>query len=144
MPLAGQQLLPRQVAAHNYAAGWRDHDRQVAMTAIVFAESAGYTEAVGGPNKDGSYDLGLYQLSSNHAEAWGQSPEAFRAMAFDPERARVFAYRLYKNANYTFRPWAAYANGSWEKFRRKALVGVANSYAERNGWTPVPFVVYSK
>jgi hypothetical protein len=36
------------------------------MAAIALAESSGRVDAVGGPNKDGSYDYGLWQINSVH------------------------------------------------------------------------------
>src|SRR3712207_2052064 len=67
--LAGRQLLPREVAGLVIDAGWRDLERIHVMCAIVYAESAGFAEAEGGPNSDGPLDLGAFQLNSRHADA---------------------------------------------------------------------------
>lgn len=139
--LAGDLLLPREVAKLLYENNWRDVDRLIDLTATVYAESAGYTEAVGGPNPNGTYDFGLFQLNSAHAGSMSQAE--FKALAFDPARAAVFARKLYVNANYTLRPWYGYTNGSYKRHLPKAIVGVANMLAERREITPVPLAKYA-
>ena len=38
------------------------------MAAIAMAESGGRTDNVGGPNSDGTYDYGLWQINSSHTQ----------------------------------------------------------------------------
>ncbi len=125
MPLAGRELLPREVAKLCYEARWTDVEKLITVVAIVYAESAGYTEAVGGPNPDGSYDSGLFQLNSIHGVP--------KADAFDPVKAAAFARKLYVNAGYSFRPWAAYTNGAYKRHLVRAVNGVCNAQKERFG-----------
>lgn len=55
------------------------------------AESGGYPQAVGGPNADGSWDLGIVQMNTVHA-AWADME---RVLA-DPAYALRMAYRLHR------------------------------------------------
>lgn len=135
--LAGRQMKQREVALLCHAAGWTGLRRLVEMVATAGGESLYFTEAVGGPNADGTYDLGYLQLNEIHAKALGMTAAEFRAMAFDPVRATAFGRKLYVNAGYSFRPWYAFTNGSYEKFLEKAINGACNMEKERLGYALV-------
>lgn len=139
--LAGDLLLPREVAALLYGVKFTDVDKLIDMTATTFGESAGYTEAVGPVNSNGTQDFGLFQLNSGHVGSMTMAE--FTAMAFDPVRAVVFARKLYVNAGYSLRPWYAYTNGTYKRHLPKAITGVANMIAEQRALTPVPLVKYA-
>ncbi len=148
--LAGRQMLPREVAKLCHDNGWHSYDRLVTMVAIVGAESLRFTEAVGGPNSNGSSDWGIFQLNSDHAQTLGMDEERFKAIAFNPVEAVKYARALYvwgsilpdSSEAYTFRPWYAGPDGnkSYEKHLPGALTGVANMYAELLGLSPVPYL----
>ena len=132
--LAGRQMKQREVALLCHNAKWTGLRPLIVMVAIVGAESLYFTEAVGGPNPNGSYDYGAFQLNGSHAPGLYMSDDEFKAMAFDPAQAVVFARKLYVAASYSFRPWYAHTNGSYEKFMEKAINGVCNSEKERLGY----------
>jgi|SRR5215831_989781 len=137
--LAGKKWLPRDVAALLYEHGWTGFDNQVDFVATVGGESAYYEEAEGDPHPDGTIDLGLFQLNSLHAPGWGMSFEEFKAMAFDPHKAVVYARKLWDAAAHQgdpFKPWYAYSNDSYKRYMRQAIVGCANAKAIREGLQP--------
>jgi uncharacterized protein YegP (UPF0339 family) len=138
--LSGDRLVPREVARLNFNEGWTEYEKLVDMTAVVFAESAGYVEAVAGPTRYGSYKYGLYLLDA--AQDGSVSEEEFKAMAFDPVRAAEVARQLYVSAGYSFRPWVSHANGAYKNHLLAATLGVANFWAERIGLDPVPRYKY--
>lgn len=139
--LAGTQLLPREAAKLVLGAGWLNYNKVLTAIQIFYAESLCFTEAVGGPNPDGTFDYGWVQLNSGHMKAWGYTNlDEFKAMAFDPTQAIAKARALYVAAEYDFTPWAAFTNGHYDNpvFRVRAIQGVANGTAELDGTTPVP------
>jgi uncharacterized protein YegP (UPF0339 family) len=137
--LAGRRLPPREMAALMHSVGWSDYEKLLTGVAVMLAESEGYAEAVGPVNADGTQDYGWMQLNSAHRGS--MSLEAWIELAFDPVRAVKVGRDLYVRAGYSFRPWYAYANGTWEKYTRpkRATLGVANMTAEARGWVPVPY-----
>jgi len=134
--LAGRQMKQREVALLCHDAKWTGLRPLIVMVAIVGAESLYFTEAVGGPNPNGSFDYGAFQLNGSHAAGLGMSEAEFKAMAFDPVQAVLFARKLYVSASYSFRPWYAGPDGnkSYEKFMEKAINGVCNMEKERLGY----------
>lgn len=71
---------------------WRDLVSQYpwpvdAMLAIMNCESHGNPDAVGGPNNDGLYDYGLFQL---HGDPKGLDPYYNVAVAYQKYQARGF------------------------------------------------------
>lgn len=141
MSLAGQRLLPRDIADLLYVAGWADVLRLPVMVAVCQQESQFWTEAVGGPNPDGSFDYGFAQINSAHWQLFGyQSPDAFKQACFDPPTCAKFARKLYVSAGNKFTPWVAFTSGAYEKYLGNAVVGVANMAAARIALSPVPFV----
>jgi uncharacterized protein YegP (UPF0339 family) len=137
--LAGRRLPPREMAMLMHTHGWTDYEKLMTGVAVMLAESEGYAEAVGPLNENGTQDYGWMQLNSGHRGS--MSLDDFIALAFDPERAVVFGRQLYLRAGYSFRPWYAWTNGTWEKYTRpkRATLGVANYWAERSGWVPSPY-----
>lgn len=86
-------------------AGWNSAQAVIAA-AIAYAESGGKLDAVGGPNSDGSEDLGLWQINSIHTQykrEWLLNDAEYNAKA---------AYEIYKSQG-----WKA-----WTQWRNKAYV----------------------
>lgn len=123
--IAGAYVLPRDVARYCHDAGWRDLKVIVAVC-VAGAESSLYSGAYH-DNEDGSRDRGVFQLNSSHA--WITDADAY-----DPPRAAVAAYQLYKSAGYSFRPWVAYTSGAYLAWGDAAIRGFANM--ARRMWEP--------
>jgi hypothetical protein len=74
--------------------------------AVAFAESAGRVDAVGGPNRDGSYDYGLWQINGKAHPSYDpgrlRSEAAYNAAA---------AFAISSNGG-SFAPWSTIANGA--------------------------------
>lgn len=64
---------------------------------------------IGGPNKDGTYDHGLWQINDIHIRSGSITLDD----ANDCFKSTDFAYKLYKGHNNSFVPWSAYNNGSY-------------------------------
>lgn len=141
MSLAGQRLLPRDAADLLYVAGWADVLRLPVMVAVCQQESQFWTEAIGGPNPDGTYDYGFAQINSTHWQKFGySSQQVFKDACFDPPTCARFARKLYVDAGNKFTPWVAYTSGAYQQFLGNAVIGVANMSAARLALFPVPFV----
>jgi hypothetical protein len=73
--------------------------------AIALAESSGETTNVGGPNNNGTYDYGLWQINSSHDALlkggdWHNPTANFQ-----------MACSLYQGAGNKFTPWTTYNTG---------------------------------
>lgn len=141
--LAGAQLLPREVCTLMLDAGWSSAEALVTGIAVCSAESLRFTKAVGGPWANDTRDFGLWQLNEIHAGPLGLTVAEFERRAYDPVWATRFARSLFRAAGYTWSPWAAHTNGSYRRFNRIAVAGLANAQAERLGLTPVPLVRFA-
>jgi hypothetical protein len=108
------KLSAAQVAAFAKAAGFSGDDLVTAV-AIVKAESNNNSAAKGGPNRNGSYDWGLFQINDVHkpTDEVKKNPLA---------NARV-AYGLY-TARGNFKDWATYNSGSYQEHLPAARAGV--------------------
>jgi hypothetical protein len=71
----------------------------VIAVAIALAESGGNTEAVGGPNSNGTYDYGLWQINSIH-----NPPERVKTSAASNW---LFAWRI-AGFGLDWSPWSSY------------------------------------
>lgn len=138
--LKGKRWLPRDVSKLCYENGWKDPINLTLFVATIGGESAFYEEAEGDPHDDGTIDLGLFQLNSIHAHEWAMTDEAFKAMAFDPSVAIVYARKLWNLAKSHggsgFEPWYAYSNGGYKRHMLGAIVGVGNFLAVSQGYEP--------
>jgi hypothetical protein len=96
-----------QVAAAAHIGGWTGEDQIVTATAIALAESNGVTDAKGGPNSNGTYDWGLFQINDVHKPT--------QAEKTDPIANAQRAYKIWVQAGHSFKPWATYNSGSYKK-----------------------------
>lgn len=78
--------------------------------AVALAESGGVTDRVGGPNKNGSYDYGLWQINKS-AHAGLFTSLKWDNPADNTEMARI----VYDGAGKSFKPWAVYNSGAYRK-----------------------------
>lgn len=76
------------------------------MAAIALAESGGNKGAVGGPNSDGTYDYGLWQINSSHSQ---YSKSRLLSDPLYNARAAVAIYR-----SQGLRAWSTYNNGAYK------------------------------
>lgn len=72
--------------------------------AVAMAESGGKVSAVGGPNSNGTYDYGLWQINSVHGLD-------SRRLTTEPFYNASAAHKIYKDARSSFRPWATFTGG---------------------------------
>lgn len=132
----GVLLKPRDIAKLCYNAKWIDAQKLLEAVSVVLAESNGYTRRRGPEhdgtygNIDGSYDRGLWQINSK------AHPSMSDAECDDPVIATKYARMLYEERGNSFRPWAAYLNGSYRGPHAMgyAFDGVANFLRLKNGF----------
>lgn len=100
------KLNNAQVAAIAHMSGWTGKDQITTATAIALAESGGNPTAKGGPNKNGTYDYGLFQINDVH------NPTAEEKT--DPIANGKRAYKIWVDAGHSFKPWSTYNSGSYK------------------------------
>ena len=96
----------KHVASVARVAGWSGADLVTAV-AIAYAESGWDDTARGGPNSNGTYDYGLWQINDIHKPT---QTEKTNSVA-NGQRA----YRIYKEAGNSFKPWATYNDGKYKR-----------------------------
>jgi|SRR2546429_3621785 len=108
---------PLNIAVYAKMAGFTGSNL-LAAVAIALAESSGipgkYNPEIeaGAPQGKGSY--GLWQIYLyKHPEFEGQN-------LFDPLTNARAAYRVYRDANYSFHPWTTYKDGTYGTYLSKA------------------------
>jgi len=96
--------------------------RQLApiMAAIAQAESGGKVDAVGGPNSDGSYDYGLWQINSSHTQY-----DANRLTSDELYNARA-AVAIERSQG--LHAWTTYSSGAF-----RAFMGSGRNLVPRGG-----------
>ncbi len=107
--------LGARVAAYTHNAGFANNDLVIAL-AVAKAESGWSFTVRGGPNSNGTYDYGLFQINDVH------KPSA--EVKTNPLANAKEAYRIYKDAGRKFTPWAAYNSGSYRQHMNAAAIAV--------------------
>ena len=92
----------------------------VEMVAISKAESSFRTDAVGGPNRNQTYDRGLWQINDVHRF---DRNRLVRDGKYNAECAKNVFVRQ------GLRAWSVYNSGAWRKHENEARQGVAQSAA---------------
>jgi len=93
-------------------------DQIPTAVAIALAESGGKMTAVGGPNSDGSYDLGAWQINNKaHAGLLLQHPDWWASTAQAPMMAAV------SGGGRNWKPWTTYTSGKYRQFLDEATQG---------------------
>jgi hypothetical protein len=105
-------LTPAQIAGYARQAGFSG-PALVTAVAVALAESGGRTDATN-VNRNGSTDRGVWQLNDK-AHPWVTSINWQ-----DPAANAAGAYRIYREAGGTFRPWVTFTNGSAGRFQLQA------------------------
>lgn len=122
--MAGPDILPgsdlpstgAKIAAVAHNAGFSGNALTVAV-AVAKAESGWNARAKGGPNSNGTYDWGLWQINDVHKPSEAQKVNAV-------ENAKV-AFKVYRDAGNSFRPWAAFNSGAYKAHMPAATQAVA-------------------
>jgi hypothetical protein len=94
------------------------------MAAIALAESGGKVGAVGGPNDDGSYDYGLWQINSSHAYSRAR-------LLHDPGYNARAAVAVYRSQGLT--AWSSYSNGRYRSYLANAATATPVGRPPRPG-----------
>lgn len=110
-------LTAAQVAALVRDVGFPD-DVHVTMVAIARGESGFRVEAVGGPNRNGTYDRGLFQINDVHKKDKAR-------LTSDARYNTEVAYEIYRAQG--LRAWSVYSSGKWRQYENEARQGVAQA-----------------
>lgn len=94
------------------------------MAAIALAESGGRVGARGGPNSDGSYDYGLWQINSSHHYSR-------RRLLTDPAYNARAAVSIYRSQGLS--AWSTYTDGAYRKYLSQAAAAEPVSLPPRPG-----------
>ena len=110
-------LTDKQIAKLMRGVGFEPKEIPTGV-AIVRAESGGEPGKVSAPNKNGTYDYGLWQINSVHKARWNQmfvESESWEKGGWaNPATNTWFAYELFKARGRGWGDWAAYNNGSYK------------------------------
>jgi cell wall-associated NlpC family hydrolase len=120
-------LSAAQVAALVKQAGFPSAD-QATMVAICRAESGYRVDAIGGPNSNGTYDYGLFQINSVHGYDT-------RKLTSDATFNTQAAKRIYDGQG--LRAWSVYTSGKYQQYMNEARQAVAQA-AGVNGNPSLP------
>lgn len=115
-----RRLTAAELVQLAFSAGWSAKDAPTAA-AIALAESGGNPAARGGPNPNGSYDHGLWQINSVHGAAgkdWS-----------NPSTNASMAYAVFKSQGW--RAWTVYRTGAY-----LAFLPATRAAAPRGGYVP--------
>jgi len=110
-------LNAAQVAQLVKQAGFPGHVH-VEMVAIAKAESGFRTDAIGGPNKNQTYDRGVWQINDVHRF---DRNRLVRDSRYNAECAKNIFDRQ------GLRAWSVYNSGAWRRHENEARQGVAQS-----------------
>lgn len=91
------------------------------MVAIALAESSGNTDAIGGPNSNGSHDYGLWQINDK------AHPLLFNNHNWkDPNDNFFMAQGIYQDAGFRWKPWSTFNNGAYQAHMADAVKAWGN------------------
>lgn len=109
-PAPQTPVYPAGCANYQPIVAQYDWDLRMAM-AIMQAENRACDPAIDnkGLNTDGTYDTGLFQVNSIHADMVGGDLESLR----NPEINVRVAYGIYAGAGHAWTPWSTYNNGKY-------------------------------
>lgn len=95
----------QQVISTAKANGWASRDLATAVAIVMTENQSLDADAVGGPNKDGTHDYGLWQINEIHKPS--------QAQKFNFVENTKLARKIYVDAGKSFKPWATYKDGSY-------------------------------
>lgn len=100
-----------------------DNNAAIAI-AVALAESGGNTDAVGGPNSNGTYDYGLWQINSIHNPTEREKHSAAANW--------LTAWRI-AGMGMSWTPWSTYKNGKYKQHLAAARTAWASAKPETIG-----------
>jgi len=106
---------PKRIAAAAKLAGFPDDVLEVAV-AVSGCETSGNIWVVGGPNKNGTFDFGAWQINDVHRKEhpeWFDATGAGTNWANHADNAKM-AFVVYTEAGNSFKPWVAYTTGRYK------------------------------
>lgn len=98
-------LSASQIAGYAKNAGVTGQNIAIA-TAIALAESGGRTDVVGGPNSNGTYDYGVWQINGSHKDLL--SGHDWK----DPAQNATMMFTL-SSGGTNWKPWSTFNNGKY-------------------------------
>lgn len=115
----GVTLTAVQIGQWAASAGFPKEELGNAI-AIALAESSGRIDAVGGPNANGTYDYGVWQINEGaHPQLFQQYPQWWSAangkMAFD----------VWTRAGNKWTPWSVWNSGAYRFYSPEALAAAS-------------------
>lgn len=136
--MAARILTPQEIAFYAYRAGFRGQALNIAV-AVAMAESGGnpvaYNPESAAGTKPGSGSRGLWQIYGT-AHPWANTPQIF-----DPQLNANAAFRVFREAGNSFRPWSTYNQGmakpKWN-FANMNFGSVPPASQRRSTGTPIP------
>lgn len=130
-----RRLTAKELTFVAWRAGFGDHDKSsrssqadnpaaiINAVAIALAESRGKVAAKGGPNSDGSFDLGLWQINTAAHVDKGFRFDRQRLLT-DPDYNGQAARKIYEERlqrdGIGWTAWSAYRSGAYLAFRPRA------------------------
>lgn len=111
-----QTIRAAETAAYAKAGGFSGSALVTAL-AIARAESGWNYGAKGGPNSNGTYDWGLFQINDVN-----KPTDAEKTQPLENSRK---AFAVYRAAGNSFKPWSTYNSGSYKQYIPAAQAAVA-------------------
>lgn len=118
---ATDKLSAAQIAWYAQQAGFTGKDVTTAV-AVALAESGGRINAKGGPNSNGSYDYGLWQINEKAHPDLITADAQWWVAGFNAQ----MAFKVYSAAGNSFRPWSTFTSGAYLTHVPEAMLGAAN------------------
>lgn len=103
---------PKRLAAAAKLAGFADADLAT-IVAISGQETSGNAWVIGGPNYNGTFDYGSWQINTVHQikhPEWFETTTAGWNWANHADNARM-AFAVYTEAGRSFKPWVSFTTG---------------------------------
>lgn len=118
---ATDKLSAAQIAWYAQQAGFTGSAVTTA-TAVALAESGGRINARGGPNSNGSYDYGLWQINEKAHPDLITGDAQWWVAGYNAQ----WAFKIYQAAGNSFRPWSTFTSGAYLAHMGAAALGAAN------------------
>lgn len=123
----GQKLTDEELAGWAKGAGFPD-DQIATAVAVALAESSGRIDAIGGPNFNGSFDYGPWQINSKaHPEKFQKWPQWWSVM-----NAQM-AHAVWSEAGGRWTPWAAFNSGAYRLHLARGEKAAKNPHTPTGG-----------
>lgn len=107
----GQTLTDIQRATWAKQAGFPDNVIAEAVAVSIAENRSGKIDAVGGPNPDGSYDYGMWQINEKwHPALFQRYPQWWSVSN------ATMAKEVWAQAGNSFRPWTTWKNGDHKSY----------------------------